>query len=239
MQNTMKRKWGTFLVVLALAALAQPSDSRAIAVDSRTWSGDSCGPSGLPGSGNCFGATYSLVIDDRGDANASTFSGTLSVAIGTYTGSMTHIGAVDFKAGKVVSPVTLTIAPGPESDWQTLFSNGQAASNCLSGSGGFLCSYDRGLNTNAPTSNNTTYTWAWNFNLDSSGYNFGHLGVNYTIANDSCRQGFTTRNDCLSDGQNISIEGGGHEVPEPSTLILAGIGLIGISALSRRNRSQD
>ena len=233
------------LVVLATLVFGLPTDSRATLVDSRTWSGDSCGSAGLPGSGSCFGATYSLVVDDRGDSNASTFSGTLSVAISTYTGTMAYIGAVDFKPGKVVSPVTLTAAPGPLSDWQTLFSNGQAAGNCLNGAGGFLCSYDIGTNTNAPTSNNTTYAWSWNFSLDGSGYTFGHLGVNYTATDDSCRRSlgggdFARVNDCKNDGENISISAGGNrQIPEPSTLVLVGFGLIAISVISRRNLSRS
>lgn len=241
MQNSIRKGFGSWAVAVALAMFYVPTNAGATIIDNRTWGGTSCGSAGTVGSGDCFGATYSLVVDDRGDNNASTYSGTLTVNIGTYTGSMTYIGAVDFKPGNVISPVVLTSAPGALGDWQTLFTSGQAAGNCQNGNGGFLCSYDQGLNTNAPTTNNTTYTWAWNFSLNG-GYTFSHLGVNYTVNDDSCTQGrrshFQVVTDCGNDGENISISAGG-KVPEPSAFILLGVGLIGVSLLRRRPPSES
>ena len=241
MNCNVRQLLSAVILMGATVVMGSPSLSIATTVDSRSWSGDSCGSAGTAGSGSCFGATYSLVVDDAGDANPSTYSATLTVDIGTYTGgsSYTHIGAVDFKPGNVLAPVQLTAAPGPESDWQTLFTGGQAAGNCLNGAGGFLCSYDVGQNTNAPIQDNTVYTWSWNFSLNGA-YAFGHFGVNYTVANDSCRQSlgqgqFATVADCLNDGQNISISAGGdRKVPEPSSMVLFGLGLIGASLFLRR-----
>lgn len=249
MQHSIIEKFRFWALVAGLAIFAAPSYSDATIVDNRSWSGTSCGAAGTVGSGDCYGATYSLVVNDRGDSDASTFSGTVTIAIGTYTGSMTYIGAVDFKPGNVTGS-SLTAAPGSLADWQTSFAGGQAAGNCLNGVGGFLCSYDKGLNTNAPTTNNATYTWSWDFTLGGA-YTFGHYGVNYTVANDSCSNRGVTTDDCKSDGQNLSIDAGGivvppppgggrgNEVPEPSTFILLGAGLIGLSVLRRRSSSNS
>lgn len=247
MQHSIITKVHAWALAVGLAICAAPTYSAATIVDNRSWSGTSCGAGGTVGSGDCYGATYSLVVDDRGDANATTFSAALTVAIGTYTGGMTYIGAVDFKPGDVTGSV-LTAAPGSLADWQTSFTGGQAAGNCLNGVGGFLCSYDKGLNTRAPTTNNATYGWAWDFTLNGA-YTFGHFGVNYTVADDSCSKKGVTSDDCKSDGQNLSIDAGGivppppggrdHEVPEPSTFILLGAGLIGFSLLRRRATSRS
>jgi hypothetical protein len=225
----MKKVFGLFLL---LAVSAVPAISSAVLVDDRTYSGSNCG-------GDCFGLTYHLqVIDGQSPGQ---YTATLDIT-GTYAGTMTFIGAVDIKPGDVIGPPTpsLLAAPGPESDWTTLWENGQAAGNCLNGSGKFLCSYDTGTNTDAPVTNGSpvNYRWQWNFSLDSGGYTFGHLGVNFTVADDSSTRGNcdTPSNplglDCLQDGQNLSISGSG-QVPEATTLLLLGSGLIVMSVFAR------
>lgn len=234
----MRKMFGLLLLVLLVGF---PALSSAVIIDDRTFSGANCG-------GDCFGLTYHLVVEDG--QTPGEFTATLTIT-GTYTGSQTFIGAVDIKPGDVIDPPdpTLLAGPGAETDWTTLWEDGQAANNCQNGSGGFLCSYDTGTNTLAPITNGgaVNYTWQWNFELDGAGYTFGHLGVNFTVADDSgncAGAGNTTEPDCGTDGQNISISSGGGTpgtpgtpgtVPEPSTLILLGSGLVVLCAVARRN----
>jgi hypothetical protein len=237
------------MIFLFIFGLPPSSIASPVIIDNRTWSTNvDCG-------GDCFGATYSLVVTDANDANLNTYSATMTVAIGTYTGSMTYIGAVDFKPGNVIAPVVLTEVSGPAGTmaggngaWTTQFQNGQAAGNCLNGAGGFLCSYDTGANGEAPIANNRTYSWSWDFTLNGA-YSFGHFGVNYTVADDSgnCGQQVTGP-DCLQDGQNLSISSGGYSsgagtggqggdsprVPEPSAFFLLGCGLLLVSKVLRK-----
>ena len=227
--------WVAAIIVAIIAMMSIPLPAKATIIDSRTFSGTQC-----DGTANgCFGFTYTLTVDDLGNLADGTYSATLNIA-GTYTGStMTYIGAVDIKAGDVSSPVTLTAAPGGTAGWTTLYTSGQAAVNCLNGSGGFLCSYDTGTNTLAPIdAGAVNYTWTWNFSLTGD-YAFGHLGANLTVADDgsggSCNSPNATPDDCLQDGQNVSIAGGGTtRVAEPSALLLLGIGMLAIRRIVKR-----
>ena len=216
------------LLVLAIL-LCLPRFAGAVIIDERLFSGTDCG-------GDCFGLTYHLVVTDAADSNSSSFTASLTIT-GTYTGSMTYIGAVDIKPGSITSPPAPTLTTAPGGTWTTRWEDGQSANNCdVTSSGKFLCSFDSGQNTLAPVTTGTfvNYTWAWNFSLDSGGYTFGHLGVNFTNSNDGCKDPLNF--DCR-DGQNISLSSGGR-VPEPEAFILCGLGLLILGFLGKKNRGR-
>jgi hypothetical protein len=252
----MKTKFITaaFAAGLLILGMSRSSDALTI-IDERSWSGTSCGVSGGSGSGDCYGLTYHLKITDHNDVDASTFAAILDITGGSYTGTMTYIGAVDFKPGNVIG-ASLTDAPGEKGLWTTSFTDGQAATNCLQGNGGFLCSRDTGKNNAAPVTNGGAVDdhWAWDFSL-SDAYTFGHFGVNFTVEDDSGKCGGKkpiTGPDCKTDGDNLSIAGGGvvlpptstpsfdpptpttGSIPEPSTFLLLGSGLIALGRSVRK-----
>ena len=245
-QAQQNERQDNIVKIIAIGALLmgliglQADSALANIIDTRTFSGAQCDGTAT----GCFGFTLSLTVDDLGNLADGTYRATVNI-LGTYSGvGMTHIGAVDIKVGDVVAPVSLTTAPltggGAITDWTTLFTSGQAAGNCLDGAGGFLCSYDTGTNTLAPINNGAVnYTWIWDFNL-SGAYSFSHLGANLTVANDgaggSCNSPNAPALDCLSDGQNISIDSGGTttKVAEPSAFLLLGAGMLALRRFLKR-----
>src|SRR6266511_3686472 len=183
------------------------------------------------GSGGCFGLTYELIITDANDANGITYTGEIKIT-GTYTGSETFIASLDFKPdGNTITSATLTAAPGGTGGWTTTINLGQAAGDCASSGEGFICSNDTGTNSLAPVTNGgvVNYDWQWNF-IMSGAVDPGHLGARFNNAGDT------------DNGQIVSIStfsrGPGQEVPEPSSLILLGSGLIMVATALRRRFSQ-
>ena len=202
------------LLLAALSVFGAPYIANATTVFDQTINSDTlCG-------GSCFGLTYELIITDAGDLNATTFTGTINIT-GAYTGNKSFISAVDFKPdGNSVSSANLTSAPGPSlADWYTSINGGQAAGDCTGYGAGFICSADVDPNSSAPTGSNLNYTWSWDFSM-SSIVNPGHLGACFDNAID--RPG----------GPCVSIDF--KAVPEPSTLILLGSGLLILCVAVRR-----
>ena len=98
MQYSIVNKCRSWALAVGLALCAAPSYSDAIIVDNRSWSGTSCGAAGTVGSGDCYGATYSLLVNDRGDVRIPSQIGTHSagkmtlvpIQIGTYSEANRH-----------------------------------------------------------------------------------------------------------------------------------------------------
>lgn len=194
---------GWIVGVLALCAVTNYAAADAIL--SATFATNStCG-------GDCFGSTYSLVIDDGGTADTN-YHAILTVNTTQYSGPGTHISAVDFKVGNSVSSATLTSAPGDAANWFTVFNNGQAGQECSGSGQGFVTSCDQAPSNLAPVGG--MLTWEWDF-TSSSDITFGHLGVKYDNAAGNLQ------------GQIISIS----TVPEPSATVLLGVALFVLAGL--------
>ena len=198
------------------------SSSPATVILDQSWTTDTqCG-------GDCFGSTYRLIINDGG-TNDNSFSARLIVDASAYVppagkSDYTFISAVDFKAANNVSSASLTAAPTDTTGWNLSFNDGQVAADCSGSGSGFLCSNDSGPNALAPVPHSPAYEWDFDFALPAGGNNddiaFGHLGTRYCNSSDTCR------------GVIVSIDGNG-QVPEPSTLLLLGVGLIALSFFAR------
>jgi len=219
-QLTKTKKLLAGLMLAVLSVFGVPYFAGATTLFDATINNDS-----LCGSGGCYGLTYELIITDAGDANASTYTGTIKIT-GTYTGALPFIAAVDFKPdGNTVTTANLTAAPGGIGGWFTAINAGQAVGDCVGSGQGFICSSDMDPNNFAPTGVNLNYQWDWTFSM-SGPLNPGHLGACFDIATDQ------------PGGPCVSIDTF-TKVPEPSTLVLVGLGLLVLGGATRRvNRTK-
>jgi hypothetical protein len=179
------------------------------------------------GDANCFGSTYTLVIGDAEDITSTTYTARLIIDTAGYNGLITSafIDAVDIKIVNRLSiaPV-LEEAPGGAENWQLLFNNGQAATDCGSGGGFFICARDPNPNDLAPVGG--LLIWDWSFASNNT-IDFGHIGASYNNAIGTLF------------GNNTSIGSATSEIPkvlEPPALFLLGSGLLVLGAVGRKYR---
>ncbi len=219
------------LLAALICLMLLPRATQATTILDESWTTNAqCG-------GNCFGSKYELIIDDGG-TNDRNFTAKLIIDASSYVppaGKSTYlfISAVDFKVSNTVNSASLTGAPGGFGNWGLSFNHGQASGDCSGfGGNGFICARDSGTNDKAPVPSGTLYEWDFNFALpsgsDNSDIDFGHLGTRYCNAS----------GDCSGVIVSISEEGTTNNtppprVPEPSTFILLGAGLIGVSTFAR------
>jgi PEP-CTERM motif len=182
------------------------------------------------GGANCFGSTYTLIIGDANDANSTTYTAALIIDTAGYNGGQAFIDAVDVKVvnSLISNTFALTLAPGGAANWQTTFNTGQAATDCGSGGGFFICARDPDPNDLAPVGG--ILEWDWTFSSNDS-IAFGHIGASYNNAAGTV------------EGQNTSISNAtgtpGGKIPEPSALILLGSGLLVVGGLVRKFRKKN
>jgi hypothetical protein len=86
----LKKLFKVGLLVTVLGVLSAPGTAPATPI--YTFIGD-CSIAGS----NCYGSTYSLIIDDANDAINSTYAAALTIGTTGYSGPGAYIDAVDIK----------------------------------------------------------------------------------------------------------------------------------------------
>jgi hypothetical protein len=195
-------------------------------------------PIGPPTCATCNGATYWLTYSGAAlpdaDPNNETFRITLSI---DTSGMAAAFYALDGAAIKVSATpnlvsATLVSAPGNLAEW-AIVAGGIDADGCSGNGGGFVCADWVGAGVGTPVGGLLTFVFDMTVANGTlfTGLSQASIKAHYVDVNGRKIGDLTS--------ENISLqEGGGppQEIPEPQTLALLGLGLLGL-ALVRRKRS--
>ena len=220
--GSVKRLWMSMAVMAAFVALPGIAHADAVYQVGGTFS--------CPNN-SCLGGSYTLTF--IGDNSGTTFQVTLTATTpGSGSGSPAfgdYISSVEFGDGKSVASASLssTTAGGVSSWGNTVFGN-LSNGGCTSGPAPMVCN-NQTLNNlgqySLAVANGSTYSWTWNVVFSKPGLDLNeadmHIGLQYSNASNT------------SQGLIVS-ESGVSTVPEPSSMLLLGVGLVGLLGLKGR-----
>jgi hypothetical protein len=198
---------------------------------------------------SCNGGIYTLTsdgVDIGGEALFDTYRLTMTVSntdniIDTLTGlggSMPfYIDAIALKVSSSATSATVVDAPdaagnqGGQANW-SIVNGGINAGGCSGAGGGFECADWVGLGLGALLSDGNDMSWTLDVRMNAGAF-FGIEGTQASIKARFVESDGTKIGALLSE--DITIQR--HTVPEPATLGVLGVGLIGLGFAARRRRS--
>jgi len=237
----MKKLMGMAVMLVAALALSAPS----VQAESITLSlnGTSQGTFACTGTNGCFG--NDITLDVSGSGTNWTVTLTFDTTGNTNPGD--GIGAVSFILTGFSfssSNVNLTSAPGGAAGWTEAAGPASAGGGgCNNVSSNSICAFDTSIFSATPSGldasplgSGNTYTWVWTI----SNQTFGGFDSNTHIqavfgklitSGTGCPGG-PTKVPCFKETGLISSST--ERVPEPGTMSLVGLGLLGLAGVARR-----
>jgi hypothetical protein len=185
---------------------------------------------------SCDGAMYTLSYSGSElpdvDPLHETYRVTLDIDTNTYTGGGTYLDNVAIKVSSSVVSFSLFSAPGGVANWE-LHNGGINASGCSDSGAGFVCVNGLANSGNgyAITTGNgpgTDYSFVFDLVVNNgalfTGLNAASIKARYVDANDGKKGAL------LSENITLQIP----QVPEPTTMLLLGLGLMGLAWMRRK-----
>lgn len=181
---------------------------------------------------SCDGAAYTLTYSGSPISSTSTtqtFQITLDVNDSTYSGGGSFLNAVAINVAPAADVVSASLFSAP-AGFSFIPDTGLNANGCAGGSGGFLCAQS---STNGVSVSGGPYDFVYDVTVDNgtlfTGTDAASIKALY-VNGDGAKVG-----DLLSE--NITLQSN-CDAPEPSSALMLGAGLLGLSLLTRKLRTQ-
>jgi hypothetical protein len=180
--------------------------------------------------GTCAGTAYTLTYSGLPISSTNTtqtFQITLDVNDSSYSGGGSFLNAVAIKVAAPPDLVSATLFSAPPG-FSLIAGKGLNANGCAGGSGGFLCAQSSGSGVSV---SGGPYDFVYDVTVDTgdllTGIDAASVKARY-VDTDDTKVGVLT-------SESITLQA---DAPEPSSALLLGAGLLGLSLLSRKLRTQ-